>query len=987
MRHFTTIIAIIVILVFVFVPSNVEGKQETQIKISPPETIGGNKFCTRVLIRGATDIYGISAILQYDPEELIVDEINPGGFLCDGFEKVSVDNNQGKALYIGTKTGDVKGVDGDGELFCVTYESDGNGHLTYDSFDINLSDSNIEQIYINEIENPIIKINPLPEYTNEKNIVISGDYSGEIKGIYINDISAEIDIDEKLFYCPVILEEGENAIKVICEDIFGEVFEFNKFSVLDTIPPKIYVDKPKDGMKTYSREIQVIGNVEDEIGIREFFINDVPIELNNGKFDIGITLETYGVNTICFEAIDKADNSTYDEINIDFRKRASGGTKEKDKTSNEEDGGQKGKYEVQDIEKVCDEYVFKVTKGHWAESHFKELLEEGLNFINVEKEFSPDGYMTSTEFVHLLKSAFELFDVDIGGIEEIIGNMGIELGEDFLKRYDVALILSNLLELKSPESLTISYKDLEDIYDEYLEYVEDVSRFGLMLGFADGYFRGEQNITKAESATVILRVIRYFERLEISQNKTENQAIIQSRNTIANNEFPDYPFYIENPKKYITYINEDTIILKGKYIGESDTFRISDKPGNPIIISDNEFEIERRLIEDKWDEIQFYCPSSKKTILRYVLRDIITPEIEADETSIPEDNSYISSWGQDEYPIYVKIIDKAKTGSVSISGIDEEEFRIRLNDKEGKIIGKPSIISGGSNTVIPDVIKSMTKGFKKESLDKLPDGNYKLEISFADKAGNKDKLIRDFTFDRTPPIVEMRFPEEGDAVSGNIMILGKVYDENISEYRLYIKGEDEDGKLLLSEGETNIDGILGEIDTTEFGNGKWILIIEGTDKAENVKAQEITININNSGYNVNGNIELQHIGVKEGVEVYLKSKDIDISTVTDEKGNFDFQVPEGEYTLEVIKKGYLAFEKVFYVDEDFNQNIGAILFPGDLNGDGIIDEEDLKKISEYFSISSGDKGWNPDYDFNDDGIINIFDIVITALNINNPVIF
>jgi len=77
----------------------------------------------------------------------------------------------------------------------------------------------------------------------------------------------------------------------------------------------------------------------------------------------------------------------------------------------------------------------------------------------------------------------------------------------------------------------------------------------------------------------------------------------------------------------------------------------------------------------------------------------------------------------------------------SISGIDEEEFRIRLNDKEGKIIGKPSIISGGSNTVIPDVIKSMTKGFKKESLDKLPDGNYKLEISFAIKLGIRINLL------------------------------------------------------------------------------------------------------------------------------------------------------------------------------------------------------------------------------------------------------
>jgi len=48
----------------------------------------------------------------------------------------------------------------------------------------------------------------------------------------------------------------------------------------------------------------------------------------------------------------------------------------------------------------------------------------------------------------------------------------------------------------------------------------------------------------------------------------------------------------------------------------------------------------------------------------------------------------------------------------------------------------------------------------------------------------------------------------------------------------------------------------------------------------------------------------------------LNQKILIISTVTDEKGNFDFQVPEGEYTLEVIKKGYLAFEKVFYVDED-----------------------------------------------------------------------
>ncbi|MBT9143279.1 MAG: hypothetical protein DDT32_01626 [Syntrophomonadaceae bacterium] len=49
--------------------------------------------------------------------------------------------------------------------------------------------------------------------------------------------------------------------------------------------------------------------------------------------------------------------------------------------------------------------------------------------------------------------------------------------------------------------------------------------------------------------------------------------------------------------------------------------------------------------------------------------------------------------------------------------------------------------------------------------------------------------------------------------------------------------------------------------------------------------------------------------------------------------------------------------------------------PGDATGDGRVDVLDLSAVAEAFNTSAGDAGWNPEADLNQDGIVDIFDLV------------
>lgn len=53
---------------------------------------------------------------------------------------------------------------------------------------------------------------------------------------------------------------------------------------------------------------------------------------------------------------------------------------------------------------------------------------------------------------------------------------------------------------------------------------------------------------------------------------------------------------------------------------------------------------------------------------------------------------------------------------------------------------------------------------------------------------------------------------------------------------------------------------------------------------------------------------------------------------------------------------------------------------GDVNGDRFVDLYDLTAVALAFSSKTGDPNWNPEADFIEDGVIDIFDLVVVTIN-------
>jgi hypothetical protein len=58
----------------------------------------------------------------------------------------------------------------------------------------------------------------------------------------------------------------------------------------------------------------------------------------------------------------------------------------------------------------------------------------------------------------------------------------------------------------------------------------------------------------------------------------------------------------------------------------------------------------------------------------------------------------------------------------------------------------------------------------------------------------------------------------------------------------------------------------------------------------------------------------------------------------------------------------------------------TVSLPGDLNGDGVVDMQDLLIIINGFRLTTGAPGFNPVADVNGDGVVNVFDLVLVAKN-------
>ncbi len=150
---------------------------------------------------------------------------------------------------------------------------------------------------------PEIKFNVQENFvTNKSSLLISGETEKDAKVYFLN---SEIKIDENgKFSIEVNLNEGENELKLIAVDPFGNKKEYILKIICDLTPPSVSFDIP-DVYKTSEDEIKLKGKTNEKVNI---FINNVHYGLfDEGDFEINLPL-SQNLNKLNIEISDLAEN-------------------------------------------------------------------------------------------------------------------------------------------------------------------------------------------------------------------------------------------------------------------------------------------------------------------------------------------------------------------------------------------------------------------------------------------------------------------------------------------------------------------------------------------------------------------------------------------------------------------------------------------------------------------------------------------------------
>lgn len=178
-----------------------------------------------------------------------------------------------------------------------------------------------------------------------------------------------------------------------------------------------------------------------------------------------------------------------------------------------------------------DKVKFTDISGHWAENEIIELAEDGIIKGRSETEFVPEDSMTRAEFAALIRRALNLqtvayqntfHDVDGWFADEVqaVVQAGIMSGDtdgnfrpdDAITRQEMAKVIVNAYRyrtgINTVQAPDIAFDDSGEIALWASEYVKQAVGLGLLNGMGDNMFSPLSNMTRAQGATVISRLIR-----------------------------------------------------------------------------------------------------------------------------------------------------------------------------------------------------------------------------------------------------------------------------------------------------------------------------------------------------------------------------------------------------------------------------------------------------------------------------------------------
>lgn len=185
-----------------------------------------------------------------------------------------------------------------------------------------------------------------------------------------------------------------------------------------------------------------------------------------------------------------------------------------------------------------------VSKEHWAYNYIEELADRGVLSGYEDGSFQPDNTVTRAEWAKMFVLAFDLPISEFWGISVDLGtNMDvtdwyaeymytaepyfnaehIDTGdqpivwyepEEGATREDVTVSVAKLGETagyRIPNEFTLSFDDVDTISPENQKYVAAAVNYGVIAGFEDNTFRGQDTLTRAEAAAILCRAISIAE--------------------------------------------------------------------------------------------------------------------------------------------------------------------------------------------------------------------------------------------------------------------------------------------------------------------------------------------------------------------------------------------------------------------------------------------------------------------------------------------
>lgn len=171
-----------------------------------------------------------------------------------------------------------------------------------------------------------------------------------------------------------------------------------------------------------------------------------------------------------------------------------------------------------------------VPQEHWAAESINILAEKGIVTGTGEGTFEPERTVNRAEFVTMIVRALgielveetTMDDVNSGDWYYQTVNSAVKAGlvsgyegkfrpMDSITREEMAVILSNALKYKGTATTDAEkvseFTDVDSISSWAVESIKNMVKEGMLTGFEDNSFRAKELTTRAQAATVILRLI------------------------------------------------------------------------------------------------------------------------------------------------------------------------------------------------------------------------------------------------------------------------------------------------------------------------------------------------------------------------------------------------------------------------------------------------------------------------------------------------